>query len=144
MKRDLDENPEIRDLYAEAGLALYFAQVLEHGIINILVLGHAMAVKKTVRRPITQENISRYLGKAQEIEQRHYKQTLGVLLISLRKSGVPLPDPLVSLLTTALAHRNRLAHRFFRERALELGNSPGRQSLLVELKDIQKVFTEAA
>jgi hypothetical protein len=144
MSEDLDkENAEIRNLYAETGLALYLAQVLEHGIVNILVLGYMIAVGKTAPHPITEEKIARFLAKAEEIEQRHYEQTLGALLTSVHKSGISLPAPLVDLLTKALEHRNRLVHRLFRERALEIGNSSGRKSVFAELKDMKEVFIEA-
>ena len=35
----MNRGDEIRDVYAHFGLALYLAQVLEHGIVNAMVAG---------------------------------------------------------------------------------------------------------
>lgn len=98
-----EESAEIRDLYAEAGVALYLAQVLEHGIVNILVLADMLSLKekaRTERVKPTKEKIAEYVAMAEDAEERHYKRTMGNLLeklyelknrISGRTRGVAQP-----------------------------------------------------
>jgi len=36
--KDHDKNEEVKEVYARFGLAVYCAQVLEHGLVNALVI----------------------------------------------------------------------------------------------------------
>jgi cytidylate kinase len=141
-----EESAEIRDLYAEAGVALYLAQVLEHGIVNILVLADMLSLKekaRTERVKPTKEKIAEYVAMAEDAEERHYKRTMGNLLEKLYELKIEFPDGLEALLNQGLEARNRIAHRFFRERALEIANHEGRLVAIAELKEMQDVFNKA-
>jgi hypothetical protein len=37
----MDQGDQIRDTYAHFGLAMYMAQVLEHGLVNAMVIARA-------------------------------------------------------------------------------------------------------
>jgi len=147
MADELDEeSAEIRDLYAEAGVALYLAQVVEHGIVNILVLADMLSLKEKARKEgvkPTKDKIAENVAMAEDAEERHYKRTMGNLLKNLYDQKVDFPDGLEELFNRALEARNRIAHRFFRERALEVANHEGRLVAIAELKEMQNVFDKA-
>jgi len=141
-----EESAEIRDLYAQAGVALYLSQVLEHGIVNILVLADMLVLMKKARKQgvkPTAEKVAEYIALAEDAEEQHYKRTMGNLLRTLYQQEIELPSGLEELLNEALERRNRIAHRFFRERALEIANHEGRVVAIAELKEMQEVFNRA-
>lgn len=98
------DDEQTRDVYAHYGLAMYLAQIFEHGIVNALVILRLPEKEKYTRQDID------------EFMEGRFQKTLGALLKHL-KSEIVLPPDLESVLTEALNRRNYLAHHYFRERA---------------------------
>ena len=121
-----DENYHRREIYAQFGLAVYLAQVLEHGVVNMLSVTH-----------IRQEATS--LLDYDERVSAVLRRTFGALITRL--GSVLDGDPqLVDDLTAALDKRNYVVHRFWRERVQLTQTVQGRNRLLGELQDLQALF----
>jgi hypothetical protein len=132
-----DEDEQIKDVYARFGLAIYFAQVLEHGIVNaLLVLGLI-----PTRRHLAPSKED-WAKEVDAFMDRHFEDTMGRLMNSLR-SITTLGDDLESLLRKALGKRNWLVHDFFRERAEEFNSGAGRQEMLKEIDGCRELFQAA-
>jgi hypothetical protein len=126
----MDRDELVREVYAHFGLALYNAQVLEHGLAN----GMVFACKAAGRLP-TVADFDNLLGS-------HFERTLGGLIRELR-NHLSVKQPLAELLKSALTQRNWLAHRYFRERAATFMTERGCTSMIEELQAAQELFSRA-
>lgn len=135
---DNDEDPDQeREVYARFGLAVYFAQVLEHGIVNALAILHLIPTQ----RHLTGSR-EEWTSMADVFFGRHFGTTMGRMMKGLR-GVVEVPADLDGLLSRALTLRNWLAHDFFRERAVEFLTPAGRAQMLREIDEARSVFQDA-
>src|SRR3954462_637501 len=109
---DVDEvSDHTKEVYARFGVSFYYAQVLEHGIVNALVMLDLIPKRHHAARTVAEweEMFDTFMSE-------RFERTMGRLLHDLR--AVPsVPDDLEPLLRDALPRRNRLAHSFFRDHA---------------------------
>ena len=131
------ESDEIKEVYAKFGLAMYFAQVLEHGIVNALV-SLDLIPNRRKHAPTPEE----WSATVDSFMSRHFEKTMGRMLRELR-SVTLVPSDLEDLLRDALRRRNRLAHDFFREHAEDLITSSGRSAMLAGVDECRAVFEAA-
>lgn len=124
------DDEQTRDVYAHYGVAMYYAQTLEHGIVNALVI-----LRLLEKDRYTRQNIDDFM-------EGRFEKTLGALLKHL-KSEIALPTDLESTLTEALNRRNYLAHHYFRENARSFVTQNGRAQMLQELQIDQQLFERA-
>jgi hypothetical protein len=127
------EDPEeerFKEVYAQAGLALFWCQCFEQTLANILLLQ-----SRITNRCITLEQLDQF-------EDQVESQTLGRLLTQVRQQ-VTFDEHAEVLLPEALNKRNFLAHRFFKERAAVWYASDGPERLVAELESIQALLREA-
>lgn len=116
-----------KDIYAYFGRTIYYAQVLEHGIVN------AMAVCKLSQGlSFTRSDIDPFMDN-------QFQKTLGTLIKNLRKI-MPISHELEGSLSIALNKRNWLVHNYFRERATDNLTYEGRQKMIAELERTKKLF----
>jgi hypothetical protein len=127
----MDRSEFVRDTNAHFGLALYKAQVLEHGIVNAMVYA-----RLPDRHRITRSEIDAFMG-------RQFEKTLGALLRELEKYVI-VRSELAADLAKALRMRNRLAHQYFRERAATFMTNEGCLTMIQELQACQAVFAVVA
>jgi hypothetical protein len=127
----MDRNDIVRDTYAHYGLAMYQAQVLEHGIVNAMVYA-----RLPDRHRITRGEIDAFMG-------RQFERTLGALLLELEKHVIACPD-LAADLARALRMRNRLAHGYFRERAVTFMTNEGCLTMIEALQRCQTLFADVS
>jgi len=126
-----DSNEEIfKDVYAYAGLALYWCQCFEQTLANILILQ-----ARITKQCVTLEQLDQY-------EEHVEAQTLGRLLKEVRQQ-VTFDEQAETLLPEALKQRNFLAHHFFKERAAVWYAKNGPERLGAELESIQTLMREA-
>lgn len=128
---DIDDHEyQVREVYAQFGLAIYLSQVLEHGAVTALVMA------RTAQGEFT--DVDDFNAAWDE----HFNHTLGKLLRQLNPN---LDDntALQTLLSEALAKRNEFAHRFFREHAIEFTSTEGRERMLTECYLAQHLFVRA-
>ncbi|MGY1522126.1 hypothetical protein [Luteimonas sp. A482] len=124
---DLDDPKEV---YAFAGLALYQANLLESSLINLTTVLQLEQVSAITRKVFD----SVYEG----LESK----TLGQLLRAAR-GLTELPANIDSVLASALAKRNFLAHHFFRHHAGTIIHDLGRTEMIEELRGMIALFEEA-
>ena len=117
----------VRDTYAYFGLAIYTAQVLEHEIVNAMVIA-----RMPDRGHVTRQDIDAFMD-------RQFEHTLGQLVLELNKY-VAVPDELERILSEALSKRNWLVHDYFRERAEEFLTDDGCHRMISELEEARKLF----
>jgi hypothetical protein len=131
------ESEEIKEVYARFGLALYWAQVLEHGIVNALVVVDLIPSRRHLGRSKAEWEaaVDAFMGF-------HFDHTMGKLMHDLR-SVSKIPTDLDDLLKRALRKRNWLAHEFFRERATEFLTSTARDQMLTEVDECRDLFKAA-
>jgi hypothetical protein len=130
MQEDIDPASWLtREVYAHYGLALYMAQVLEHGIINL-------AAWTGVR-----DGTIRSFEESEADSAELFKMTMGKLSQALvsRRSDV---DRLQEELTRAVRLRNFLAHRYFRERVGAFRTEDGMNQMIEELDEAAAFFRE--
>jgi hypothetical protein len=119
---------QTREVYARYGLAMYFAQVVEHAIVNLMI-----ALRLPERGALTKRDIDQFMDGA-------FAMTFGRLL-KLRRMGQST-HYLQRDLDQARDMRNWLAHRYFRDRAVQFMSPAGRVVMLQELDDATNVFLE--
>jgi hypothetical protein len=130
MATELDESDHCKEVYAHAGLALYFAQVLEHSVVNAMLFARMPEYDK-----VTRAEIDAFLAQ-------QFEKPLGAMLKVMRHY-VTVPADVDGLLSEALSKRNWLAHEFFREFAEPFMNAKGRDEMLAWLEDAESVFQRA-
>lgn len=118
-----DESALIREVYARYGLAMYMAQVLEHGIVNALLVLRFLPTRahhksKEVWEFAFDDFYSGELGK-----------TLGNMVRTLSALEV-VPEQIIGQLRTAKVTRDVLAHRFFRDNDLKFMTQSGRVEMI--------------
>ena len=122
MIEEIDEESwQIREVYAKYGLAIYTAQCLETGLVNLLV-----ALKLNDRGKITRADIDSFYEK-------NYEKTLGKLISSLKRA-MKTSEDLETDLKELLDIRNYLVHSYFRVKAVDFMKKDGRQHMLSELE----------
>ena len=123
------DNYSAKEVFTFFGLAAYQGQVLEKGLVNLILVFQARGLRIT--RP--------------EIDALFYKldrKTFGQLLNRARDI-VPIPKNTDNLLGDALRKRNWLAHNFFADRAVEFSLEDGRAHMIRELQTMVRLFQQA-
>ena len=132
-----DTGEHSKEVYARFGLALYHAQVLEHGLVNALVFLDLIPSRRA-----QVASASSWPQLLNGFMDRHFEDTMGQMLRSLA-AVTAVPSELEGLLRDALQRRNWLAHDFFRERATEFLTSAGRDQMLAEVDECRFSFQTA-
>jgi hypothetical protein len=127
----------VKSVYAHYGLAVYLAQVLEHGLVNALVF--LELIPNRAGNPVPRKQ---WEAEFDSFLERNFEITLGKMIRSL-KDVTPIPSNLETVLTDALTKRNFLAHHFFRERSDEFMSQEGRARMIEELQNAQALFETA-
>lgn len=125
---EIDHGENFKELCANYGAAMYFAQVLEHGIANALMFLDLI--------PNTQAKYTP--SQHDKFFEQQFAKTLGNLIRSL-KSVASLPAGLEAALRESKERRAFLAHHFFREATddIHLGRY---QKLLAQLEEQRSFF----
>ena len=126
-----DGEEQARDTFAHFGLAMYLAQVLEHGVVNALVI-----LRLPERGQMSRQDIDDFM-------EGRFQKTLGTLLRQLKSEIGSIPGGLDLMLSGALRLRNFLAHDYFRERAEQFVTRGGCGQMIRELQDYQELFDKA-
>jgi hypothetical protein len=117
------ESDQIRQVYAKYGLAMYLAQVLEHGLANLVV---ASQLGSSVRSN----------EAMQALWDELFGLTMGAQMKRVLKDA-RLSAAQIARLQGALRTRNFLAHDYFRERAAQFLSFSGRSEMIDELETMQ-------
>jgi hypothetical protein len=128
------KDEQVKTVYAHFGLALYLAQVLEHGLANALMW--AELLPRRAGKPVSRKQ---WETEFDLFMNQQFEKTLGRLIRGLGKAASVSAD-LEDILTDALKTRNFLAHHFFRERAESFMSRDGRDKMIEELERAQRLF----
>jgi hypothetical protein len=126
------EDEEVREIYALAGLALYLAQVLEHGIVNCLAGLELMRVGRS--------GIKRVNEEVDQLWDDNFRLTLGRLVDRIN-SRISISPELKGNLEKSIEVRNALVHRFFREHSTNLITAEGRRFMARMLEEMRDQFS---
>lgn len=129
---DNDESVQIREVYSRYGLAMFKAQVLEHGMVNAVIVATMLPTMRHHRDRAAWEAA---FDRAFDVE---LAKTFGNMLRALEPLG--LPGELMERLRLAKAERDRLAHRFFREHDQSFLGTAARTRMIVECEDAIRLF----
>ena len=132
-----DEGEHVKEVYARFGLAVYFAQVLEHGLVNALIILDLIPSRHHLAR-----SRKEWGAEVDMFMDRHFETTMGRMMKNLR-DVTEVPPELDILLHDALKKRNWLAHDYFRERAKEFMLPTGREQMLREVDECRNLFQAA-
>ena len=119
------ESEQIREVYAQFGLAIYSAQCLERELAMFL------AASGTSERFTAWDYDDRLAG--------NFESTFGALVTFLRVSHF-VDESLLSELEKAVDERNELIHRYFWNRAVEFNSTEGRTRMIGELEGLTAHF----
>ncbi len=117
------ESAQTREVYARYGLAMYMAQVLEHGMVNALI---TMRILPTMRCHADATDWHKTFDVAYETGLSH---TYGNMLRELEKFP-EFPTDIFERIKMAKEDRDILAHRFFRHNDLAFMNLDGRTHMI--------------
>jgi hypothetical protein len=123
-----DDGSQQKEVYARFGLAAYQAQVLEHGLVNLLI------VARQATGQVTPSSINTDFD-------RLFRLSMGALLEQTEKEQLTVAD--TELWSRALAERNRLAHHYFREHAENFMSPEGRELMLKDADAARLLFVRA-
>jgi len=128
---EMDESDQNREVYAWVGLALYYAQVLEEGVLGLIFAVRA-----------TDGTLRRDFETADDFFDAHASKTLGQMLNDMRQR-VDLPAGIEDDTRAALAKRNFLVHHFFKDRIELVFTVAGRRQVIQELHEAVELFVLA-
>ncbi len=118
-----------REVFAHFGVAIYHSQVLEHGIVNLVVWSGV------------RDGSYRAFEETETANAELFRQTMGSvkkILLSRR----PDIEYLDGLLIRAVRLRNFLAHKYFRQRAAAFMTAAGQNQMIEELEKAIAFFKE--
>ncbi len=130
----MDENEHHKEVFAYFGLAMYTAQVLEHGIVNALVSCDLIPNQRHKAKSLQDWSL-----EVDQFMDGHFENTMARLIKSFQKFTIT-SDELEQSLVASLKMRNLLAHRYFRERADVWFTKEGRSSMIAELQSAKELF----
>lgn len=133
--RELKPIPDIesgdeKEVFAFYGLASFNAQCAEKALVNF-----AMGYKLLDESALTQEQ---WLELYSELNSKTFGRLLGQI-----KRRVDLSEPLLTHLDDTLQKRNWLAHDFFYDYAIQMGDYDGRIQMITELQSLIVKFQVA-
>ena len=132
----MDEEAELRELYAEFGMTAEKAQVLEVEAGNVALAFLALTVKPGEKVAADKREFFR------QIVEDANRQNLGKLLRTVKSLG-KYSDAMLETIDTALERRNYLVHRFFPTHNFALFTPDGRAQMIQELHQIRSTLTLA-
>lgn len=132
-----DKGEHVKEVYARFGLAVYSAQVLEHGLVNALMILDLIPSRRHLAR-----SRDEWGTEVDAFMDRHFGATMGRMLKNLR-DVTQVDADLENLLRDALSKRNWLVHDFFRERITEFMSTAGREQMLREVDECRNLFKTA-
>ena len=115
-----DECEQCKEVFAHFGSAVYYAQVLEHQIVNMLVV-----LRKAQHRVTSEDEFDALFNKKMA-------NTLGQLITEI-KHTYRLSDDDKNKLKKVLKARNFIVHDYFKEKVLLFETTKGRELMINDL-----------
>lgn len=134
----MNEEDQVRDVYAYYGLAMYWSQCVEQSMFI-----HLMFLEFFPKKVKGFSNAAKWASDFDRYEEVELGKTMGRLLQKLKSEGQPTEE-VSALLASVLQRRNWLAHSYFSSRAIEFMHESGRSDMIEELQEATELFREAA
>lgn len=132
---DDEDSIQIREVYSRYGLAMSQAQVLEHGMVNTIM------VMRLLPTMLQHRDRAEWEAAFDHFYDVELAKTFGNMLRGI--AALPkFPADLLDRLRIAKERRDHLAHRFFREHDLDFMSRPGRTSMIAECENLIELFTD--
>ncbi|MEO7384783.1 MAG: hypothetical protein ABIU18_07605 [Novosphingobium sp.] len=125
---DDPESELIREVYARYGLAMFMAQVLEHAIVNMLLMLRFLPTRPDYT------NAASWEGAFDDFCAGEFGKTFGNMLRTLESLEL-VPAVLLARLRQAKNVRDCLAHSFFRDNDLAFMTQQGRAQMIAFCDD---------
>ena len=132
----LVSSEEAKEVFAHFGLAIHFANVLEHGVVNAVFVASLLP---RVREFKDNEEWGRAI--ASHFEQM-FSMTYGNMIQELRKTRA-YSKSLIELLYKTKQTRDHLVHHFQRETADQMLTPDGRKQMIVRYQTMVDEFAGA-
>lgn len=129
------QNVRMIEIYATLGYALFHAQLLEHSLVNAIVMIRLM--KDPAKQAVSQSEWKNYVDK---VYAKQWEKTFGGMRSDFTKL-LNLSAAASSKLTVAVQQRNWLIHHFSNQRGLNLYSPQGRIQIMSELSELVALFT---
>lgn len=117
-----DENEHSKEYYAHFGLALYYSQVLEHQLVNMIVL-----LKRSQGLLPTESDFD-------SLYERKFSNTMGQLINEIKQLFQLTVDE-INELKEILKQRNFIVHDFFKEKITLTFSRTGKDQIINELQE---------
>lgn len=127
------DDVQVREVYSRYGLAMYMAQVLEHGMVNAVIV---MRTLPTIQAHADETAWEATFDAAYETGLAHTYGNMLRQLVSLEG----FPPNLLERLRAAKEDRDVLAHRFFRQNDLAFMSGNGRTSMIAWCEERVELF----
>jgi hypothetical protein len=114
-----DDGSRQQEVYARFGLAVYWAQVFEVGLANLIVV--LVSHRARTGRPLSRNQVD-------ELYESLFAKTAGRLVGELRRALGD--DPHIDICEEAVKERNRLMHHFFRIHDRDFLTLAGKQRMV--------------
>jgi hypothetical protein len=129
------DSAQFREVYARYGLAMSQAQVLEHGLVNAVLVFKLMPTMRD------HSNEAAWMAAFDRFYEVELGRTFGNMLKAV--ATIPgFPEPLLGRLQEAKRDRDELAHRFFREADTDIMTREGRTRMIASCERTIETFTE--
>lgn len=129
------EEEQIREVYSRYGLAMYMAQVLEHGMVN------ADIVMRTLGTRATHADEAGWHAAFDAAYEVGLARTYGNMLKQIERLD-GFPPNLLARLRQAKEDRDVLAHRFFWQHDVAFLSSQGRTAMIAWCEVRVELFKE--
>ncbi|WP_337100113.1 hypothetical protein [Paenibacillus sp. YIM B09110] len=126
---EYDESEHSKESYAHFGLAVYYSQVLEHQLVNMIVL-----LKRSQGLLPTESDF-------ETLYERKFSNTMGQLINEI-KQLFQLHEDEINELKEVLIQRNFLVHDFFKEKITLTFTRTGRDEMINDLQRFVKRVRE--
>lgn len=126
-----DNGARQKEVYARYGLAMYYAQVFETGLVTLLAIATTHQSKVPITRPEADAMFDELFGYT---SGRLLKRLAGIMEVG----GEGADD-----WQNAVRERNRLAHHYFRDHAENFVTTEGMQRMVDDADGVRELFERA-
>jgi hypothetical protein len=127
---------EAKELFAHFGLAYYFSSVLEHGVVNALLILEIFDKRRNVKTHAEWEML------VDAHFDSSFAKTLGRLKTQLARHNArsTILSNLITDLDRCVEERNFLAHHFWRDCSIKWFTRDGREEMNHRLEGVRDLF----
>jgi hypothetical protein len=144
MALDEDDDPQVVEVFARFGRAVYMANVVEDQLVLTLMQNQFMGTKEDfVKAQGKGFDRAKIAAEWDAYEKEQRGKTMGQLRNLVKNSPV-FDEALKKRIDDAKTRRDFLAHHYWREQAFTMQTKEGREKMIAELIADAETFEEVA